>query len=52
MNLSMDGRENTKVEVNGNLRGKGLNMHMGKKNVAPQKRFNAARQGHGSKQQQ
>jgi len=27
----MDGRERTKVEVNGSLRGQGLNMKMGKK---------------------
>lgn len=31
MNLSMDGREKKKVEVNGILRGQGLNMQMGKK---------------------
>jgi len=31
MNLSKDGRENTKVEVNGSLRGQGHNMQMGKK---------------------
>jgi len=31
INLKMDGKENKKVEVNGSLRGKGLNMHMGRK---------------------
>lgn len=31
MNLIMDGREKKKVEVNGSLRGQGLNMQMGKK---------------------
>ena len=31
MNLSMDGRENKKVEVNGSLRGQDLRMQMGKK---------------------
>jgi len=31
INLSIDGKENTKVEVNGSLRGQGLNMKMGKK---------------------
>lgn len=31
MNLSMDGRENIKVEVNGILREQGLRTHMGKK---------------------
>ena len=31
MNLSMDGKEKTKVEVNGSMRGQGLNMYMGKK---------------------
>ena len=31
MNLNMDGREKTKVEVNGSLIVQGLNMKMGKK---------------------
>ena len=31
MKLNMDGREKTKVEVNGSLRGQGLKMQMGKK---------------------
>jgi len=31
MNLSMDGKEKTKVEVNGSLRGQEMNMQMGKK---------------------
>ena len=31
MNLSMDGREKTKVELNGSLRVQGINMQMGKK---------------------
>ena len=31
MNLSMDGKEGTKVKVNGSLRGQGLRMHMRKR---------------------
>lgn len=31
MNLNMDEKENTKVEANGSLRGRGLIMHMGSK---------------------
>ena len=52
MNLKKDGKGKTKVKVNGSLREQGLKTQMGKKNMALQKKFNAARQGHGSQQQQ
>ena len=51
MNLRKDGREKTKVKVNGSLRGQGSLHVYEKENMAQKNKFNAGRQGHESQQQ-